>query len=149
MVTKQVERVAKKGKPIFVMFVEDANKPLTGEKSIMKVTDQFDIGLVKVESSSPRFGIRKVPAFVYFEDNIPTLYDEDPQDPRALVEWIEEQRTSDAIEVVTEEILQHLVQTQDYLAVFFTGPCNKRALQEIGKFLTLHITESVSQIWTS
>ena len=125
--------MAKKGKPIFVMFVEDANKPLTGEKSIIKVTDQFDIGLVKVESPAPRFGIRKVPAFVYFEDNIPTIYDEDPQDPKALVEWIEEQRTSDAVEVVTEELLQHLVESQDYLAVFFTGPCNKKALQEIGE----------------
>ena len=37
------------------------------------------------------------------------------------------------IQVVTEEILQLLVNTQDYLAVFFTGPCNKKALQEIGK----------------
>ena len=57
----QVERVAKKGKPVFVMFVEDANKPLNGEKSIIKITDQFDIGLVKVESPAPRFGIRKLP----------------------------------------------------------------------------------------
>ena len=44
----QVERVAKKGNPMFVMFVEEVNKAMTGEKAIIKVTDQFDIGLVKV-----------------------------------------------------------------------------------------------------
>ena len=43
------------------MFVEDANKALNGEKYIIKITDQFDIGLVKVESPAPRFGIRKLP----------------------------------------------------------------------------------------
>jgi hypothetical protein len=46
-----------------------------------------------------KFGINRVPAFLYFEDNIPTVYDEDPSDHKAIVEWIEEQRTSDAIEV--------------------------------------------------
>ena len=45
----------------------------------------------------------------------------------AVLNWIE------PVQVVTEEILQLLVNTQDYLAVFFTGPCNKKALQEIGK----------------
>ena len=90
----------------------------------------------QVEGPAAKFGIDKIPAFMYFEDNIPTVYDEDPNDPKAIVEWIEEQRTSDAIEVVTEEILQHLALTQDYLAVFFTGPCNKNALQEIGKILS-------------
>jgi len=64
---------------------------------------------VKVVGVVPRFGIRKLPTFVYFEDSIPSIYDEDPEDTRALIEWIEEQRTSDAIEVVTEEILQYLV----------------------------------------
>jgi len=38
----KVERVTKKGKPVFVLFVDDANKPVTGEKSIMKITDQVN-----------------------------------------------------------------------------------------------------------
>ncbi len=54
---------------------------------------------LKVVGPAAKFGINKVPAFLYFEDNIPTVYDEDPSDHKAIVEWIEEQRTSDAIEV--------------------------------------------------
>ena len=48
-----MERVAKKGNPMFVMFVEEVNKALAGEKAIIKVTDQFDIGLVKVSKPQP------------------------------------------------------------------------------------------------
>jgi hypothetical protein len=55
-----------------------------------------------------KFGINKVPAFLYFEDNIPTVYDEDPTDHKAIVEWIEEQRTSDAIEV-DQYILENFI----------------------------------------
>ena len=53
--------------------------------------------------------------------------DNDTEDP--LLEWIEEQRTSDTIEEVTEEILQLLTSSgmKEYVAVFFTGPCNENA----------------------
>ena len=44
------------------------------------------------------------------------------------MEWIEEQRTSDTIEEVTEEILLLLNNgLKEYVAVFFTGPCDERA----------------------
>ena len=52
-----------------------------------------------MEGPAAKYGINKIPAFIYFEDNIPTIYDEDPTDPKAIGEWIEEQRTSDTIEV--------------------------------------------------
>ena len=55
-----------------------------------------------------------------------------------LLEWIEEQRTSDTIEEVTEEILQLLSSgLKEYVAVFFTGPCDERATtdQECEKVL--------------
>jgi hypothetical protein len=59
---------------------------------------------------------------------VPTVYDEgDPDDVAAVVEWLDEQRTSATIEKVTEEILQYLIEAKEYLAVFFTGPCNERA----------------------
>ena len=45
--------------------------------------------------------------------------------PEAISDWIEEQRTSSTIEEVTEEILKYLATTREYVAVFFTGPCNE------------------------
>ena len=44
-----------------------------------------------------------------------------------VLEWLEEQRTSDTIEAVTEEVLQYLANSLEYVAVFFTGPCDVRA----------------------
>jgi len=34
-----------------------------------------------------------------------------------------EQKTTDTIEHVTEEILEFLIEDQEYLAVYFSGPC--------------------------
>ena len=34
-----------------------------------------------------------------------------------------EQKTTDTIEHVTEEILEFLIEDEEYLAVFFSGPC--------------------------
>ena len=59
-----------------------------------------------VKEGTAKYGLDDpLPAFVYFEEGVPNIYDNENQD---LVEWIEEQRTSDTIEKVTEEILQML-----------------------------------------
>ena len=57
-----------------------------------------------MEGLSTKYGIDVVPTFVYFEDGIPSVYDEEndelDSDPEAIAEWVEEQRTSSTIEEV-------------------------------------------------
>ena len=59
-----------------------------------------------MEGLSTKYGIDVVPTFVYFEDGIPSVYDEESDeldsDPEAIAEWIEEQRTSSTIEEVNQ-----------------------------------------------
>ena len=47
---------------------------------------------------------------VYYENGIPSIFESALEDGNgeAVREWLEEQRTSDTIEEVTEEMLQHL-----------------------------------------
>ena len=72
----------------------------------IQVADKYDIGVAKVEGLSTKYGIDVVPTFVYFEDGIPSVYDEEgdelDSDPEAIAEWIEEQRTSSTIEEVNQ-----------------------------------------------
>ena len=42
-----------------------------------------------------------------------------------MLEWLIEQKTTDTIEHVTEEILEFLIEDEEYLAVFFSGPCEE------------------------
>ena len=47
---------------------------------------------------------------VYYEGGIPSIFESALEDGNgeAVREWLEEQRTEDTIEEVTEEMLQHL-----------------------------------------
>ena len=102
--------------------------------------------MAKVEGLSSKYGIDVVPTFVYFEDGVPSVFDEDDElDSHAeeLVEWIEEQRTSSTIEEVTEEILKLLAKTKEYVAVFFTGPCNENAATDQECETVLHDLENI------
>ena len=133
-----VEKFAKSGKPILAIFVDDSRQKLTNEEAIVSVCDKLDVNAVIVDDDAAvaKYGLDELPAYVYFEDGVPTLYEDEDEDgseatggDEDLLEWIEEQRTSDTIEEVTEEILQLLAKEglKEYVAVFFTGPCDENA----------------------
>ena len=54
---------------------------------------------------------------VYYEGGIPSIFESALEDGNgeAVREWLEEQRTEDTIEEVTEEMLQHLASTLNAL----------------------------------
>ena len=82
----------------------------------MKVSDAAE---------AKEYGIDTLPSVLYFENKIPSLYDEDLNNENELLEWLIEQKTTDTIEHVTEEILEFLIEDEEYLAVFFSGPCEE------------------------
>ena len=86
---------------------------------------RFEIDFVKVSDAeeAKEYGIDTLPTVLYFENRIPSVYDEDLNDENALLDWLIEQKTTDTIEKVTEEILEFLIEDEEYLAVFFSGPC--------------------------
>ena len=76
-------------------------------------------------AEAKEYGIDTLPSVLYFENKIPSLYDEDLNNENELLEWLIEQKTTDTIEHVTEEILEFLIEDEEYLAVFFSGPCEE------------------------
>ena len=86
---------------------------------------KFDIDFVKIEDNeeAAEYGVELLPALIYFENRIPSVYDEDLMNEEAVLEWLIVQKTSDTIEQVTDKILEKLIEEEDYLAVFFSGRC--------------------------
>ena len=87
---------------------------------------KFDIDFVKLENNEEAadYGIETLPALMYFENRIPSLYDGDLLQEQKVLEWLILQKTSDTIEQVTDKILENLIEKEDYIAVFFSGRCS-------------------------
>ena len=67
---------------------------------------------------------------MYYESGIPSIFESALEDGNgeAVREWLEEQRTEDTIEEVTEEMLQHLASTLNALhtdTLYFTRKTQK------------------------
>lgn len=63
----------------------------------------------------------QIPAIVYFEKQIPNIYDGDLMDEEQILQWLISQLEHDEIEDVTDEMLDKMVKEGRVLAVLF---CN-------------------------
>ena len=87
--------------------------------------DNISVPLVKIsdESKSLQFGLDKLPAIVYFKNQIPGLYDGDLTDTKGVLEWLTSRKTENNIQLVSDTILEDVVDKFPYVACLFTGVC--------------------------
>lgn len=85
--------------------------------------DKHGIQFVKIDDASAahEYGIDHIPAIVYFEKQVPNVYDGDLQDEEEMLHWLVEQLEKDEIEDVTDEMLDKLIKEGKTIAVLF---CN-------------------------
>eukprot|EP00095_Tigriopus_kingsejongensis_P000183 snap_masked-scaffold487_size158652-processed-gene-0.30 protein:Tk00183 transcript:snap_masked-scaffold487_size158652-processed-gene-0.30-mRNA-1 annotation:"hypothetical protein DAPPUDRAFT_202746" len=127
--TLVLNKLIERGRTMAVLFYEENGeidaKVLKELENIDDDCARFEISFVMVsdEEEARNYGIDVRPGLLYFENKIPSLYDGDLMDEEALLSWLIEQKTSDTIEEVTEVILEKLVLEEEYVAVFFSGPC--------------------------
>ncbi len=125
-----LDKLVEKGRTIAVLFYSPEDKEdLKVLDELETIDDEcagYEISFVKVSDAdmARRFGIRDPPGLIYFENRIPSVYDGDLNDEDKLLDWLVEQKTTDTIEEVTDEILAKLAEDEEYLAVFFSGPCD-------------------------
>ena len=65
------------------------------------------------------YGIKSLPALIYFERQIPSIYEGDMTAEEDVLQWLVQQKTEDTIESVNRELLEQLIETTQYLVVFF------------------------------
>ncbi|XP_075212452.1 hulk isoform X4 [Lycorma delicatula] len=100
---------------------EDSIQVLGELEKIDDDCDKHGIQFVKIDDNQAAkdFGIDNVPAIVYFEKQIPNVYDGDIENEDEILEWLIEQLEKDEIEDVTDEMLDRLVKEGKTLAVLF------------------------------
>lgn len=98
--------------------------------------DKVGIQFVKIDDSdaAEEYGIEDLPAIIYFERQIPNIYDGDLEDEEEILRWLLDQLEKDEIEDVTDEMLDKLIKEGRSIAVLFYDNNDKksqRALAEL------------------
>lgn len=102
--------------------VDSSKDVLDDLENIDDDLDKLGIPFVKIDDDSiaKDFGILdELPALVYFEEEIPSVYEGDLHNEEKALKWIVKQAQEDTIEEVTEEMLDYLVKDKEYVLVFY------------------------------
>lgn len=83
--------------------------------------DSKDVVFVKVKDKaiSAKYNVDEFPTVVFFENQIPSVFDGDLEKTEEMLVWLEDLLTGADIEQVTNEILDKFISTKSYLAVVF------------------------------
>ncbi|XP_071549030.1 uncharacterized protein hlk isoform X4 [Panulirus ornatus] len=89
--------------------------------------EQAGIPFVKIDNDAEakEYGIEELPTLVYFENRIPSIYEGDLSNEQEVLAWLVEQKNTDTIEEVTDEILDDLIANFEYVVVYFSGKCEE------------------------
>lgn len=108
--------------------------------------DSNDIAFVKISNldEAKEYGLDALPALVYFENRIPSVYEGIAVSPtlvgwnnsvkvswfmfdignlseeEQVLKWLVEQKNSDTIEELTDELLENIIKTNEYVVVYFS-----------------------------
>jgi len=86
--------------------------------------DMYGIQMVKLKDPqlAKRYGIKTFPALVYFRNGNPLTYDGDLKNEESVLEWLiddDNRELEDEIEAVNYRMLDKLLETSPFMAVFF------------------------------
>ena len=73
------------------------------------------------DAEAKEYGIDHLPTLIYFEDKIPAIYEGDLMNEDEVLKWLIVQKNTATIEEVTDEILVHLIEDHEYVAVYFSN----------------------------
>jgi hemoglobin-like flavoprotein len=121
-----LEKMIIKEEKLSVLFYEEneemSNQVVTVLETIDDDLDEMDVLLVKVNEASVAsdFGIDDRPCLVVFEQGIPNVFEGDLTNVDQVLEWIIGEISGDhTVEVVTDAMLDRMVDQYPHVAVFF------------------------------
>lgn len=82
--------------------------------------DHHGLQLIKsdINNALPKYGVKRVPALVYFEKQQPLLYTGDLTEEEEVLEWLKEQsEVEEEIEDVSHDALEEIIKTGKSIAV--------------------------------
>ncbi|XP_018318516.1 uncharacterized protein LOC108732303 isoform X2 [Agrilus planipennis] len=130
---EMLDKLIKESKALAVLFYDNddrkSQRALNELENIDDECDQLGIVFVKIDNDeeAKEYGIEKIPALVYFENGIPTLYEGNLEDEDKVLKWLEHQIKSDEIEDVTDEMLDLIIARFPHVAVLFYDKDQKKS----------------------
>jgi len=122
---KVLQHMIKKTHELAVLFYDnddEENKEIMTElEKIDEHADEIGVPLVKINdrNMSEAYGIKNLPTLIFFENQVPTFYKGNLTTEEAVLEWLKELKESSEIEVVSDEVVELMIDKCDYLAVLF------------------------------
>ncbi|XP_076673088.1 hulk isoform X2 [Andrena cerasifolii] len=130
---EMLDRLIKDGKTLAVLFYDNndrkSQKILNELENIDDECDQLGVIFVKIDNAeeAKEYGIEKMPGMLYFEKGIPTLYEGNLEDEEKVLKWLEQQKKSDQIEDITDEMLDMVIEKMPHVAVLFYDKDQKKS----------------------
>ncbi|XP_043866800.1 uncharacterized protein LOC6579106 isoform X1 [Drosophila mojavensis] len=118
---------------LVVLFYDHGNDDsMTVLEELEQIDDDCDkhgIQFVKIDDAKAAadYGIDSIPAIVYFEKEIPNVYDGDLMDEEQILKWLLGQLEHDEIEDVTDEMLDTMIKEGRVIAVLFYDNNDKKS----------------------
>ena len=137
-----------------VLFYDDdcgslCSKVLHELEKIDDDTDLYGIDFVKINDfqAARRYNVHQFPTLVYFRKQSPSYYDGDLLDEENVLSWLTSSdvfELEDEIEEVNKKMLDKLLETSDYIAVYFYEK-NCKKCEEVIKELE-HIDDEADSL---
>ena len=116
--------------PLFFLIILDSQEDcetcldvLQGLENIDDDAERQDVHLVKTTDTefAEKMGIEadEIPAIIYFNEQMPNLFDGDISAEEEVLDWLIEQNVESHIDLVTKPMLEEMIEEIQYLVVFF------------------------------
>ncbi|XP_018568275.1 uncharacterized protein LOC108908653 isoform X1 [Anoplophora glabripennis] len=112
-----------------------SQKVLVELENIDDECDQNNIVFVKIDNDeeAKEYGIDVIPSLVFFEKKIPHLYEGDLMKEEELLGWLLHQKRHSEIPDITDEMMDLLIDSQQYLAVLFYDKDDKQDIRVLNE----------------
>lgn len=105
-------------------YAEDCEQCMGILEELENIDDDCDrhgITFIKTQDFkvAEDYGVTDFPVLVYFENQIPNVFEGDLKVEEEVLQWLITQKTEDRIELITRMMLETSVEETQYLAVYF------------------------------
>ncbi|XP_066251341.1 uncharacterized protein hlk isoform X2 [Euwallacea similis] len=136
---EMLDMILAKKQYVAVLFYDKdqkkSQKVISELENIDDECDQNSIVFVKIDNDdeAKEYGIDVIPTLVFFEKKIPHLYEGDLMKEDELLGWLIHQKKHSEIPDITDEMMDLLIESQQYLAVLFYDKDDKEDIRVLNE----------------
>lgn len=81
--------------------------------------DEIGVAFVKVDNAEEFKKNGNEPQLLFYDKGIPQVYEGNLKNKESILKWISDEKESEEIEAITDEMLDDLIEKLDHVAVLF------------------------------